>query len=141
MSASTGDLERRAEDLRQRLLRDGLISLVAKYDGYADSGWIEEINCYGESAGRKYSLSSDLFQAVENLFIDVLEERHAGWEDNYGARGEFLWDLRTNALTHTHHARFEDYHTTEHEGWPTLAAETDAESSELEPAQTTEEGR
>lgn len=141
MSASIGDLERRAEDLRRRLLDDGLISLVATYDGYADSGWIEEINCYGKSTSRKYELSRELRAAVENLFIDVLEERHAGWEVNDGATGEFLWDLRRNALTHTHHARFEDYHTTEHEGWPTSAAETAAESSKLEPARTTGEER
>jgi hypothetical protein len=51
-----------------------------------------------------------------DFFYDLLETRHAGWENNDGACGEFEWDLVADTLLHTHNDRFTDYDTTEHEG-------------------------
>jgi len=50
------------------------------------------------------------------LFYDLTQARHPGWENNDGACGEFEWDLAAETLEHTHNDRFTDYHTTEHEG-------------------------
>src|SRR6266480_1498398 len=50
------------------------------------------------------------------LFYDLTQARHPGWENNDGACGEFEWDLAADTLEHTHNDRFTDYHTTEHEG-------------------------
>jgi hypothetical protein len=51
-----------------------------------------------------------------DLFYDLIEIRHAGWENEDGACGDFEWDLPTDALRHVHNERFTDYDTTEHEG-------------------------
>jgi len=51
-----------------------------------------------------------------DLFYDLIEVRHAGWENNDGAFGEFDWDLATDCLKHSHSDRFTDYEITEHDG-------------------------
>ena len=51
-----------------------------------------------------------------DLFYDLIQVRHPGWENNDGAYGDFEWDLTTDTLHHTHNDRFTDYDTTEHEG-------------------------
>jgi hypothetical protein len=51
-----------------------------------------------------------------DLFYDLTQARHPGWENNDGAFGEFEWNLTGDTLTHTHNDRFTDYDTTEHEG-------------------------
>ena len=55
-------------------------------------------------------------EAISDLFYDLLEVRHPGWENNDGAFGEFAWDLVADTLAHTHNARFTEYDTEEHEG-------------------------
>jgi hypothetical protein len=56
-------------------------------------------------------------EQLKDLFYDLTQARHPGWENNDGAFGEFNWDLtEEDALKHTHNDRFTDYDTTEHEG-------------------------
>ena len=102
-----------------RQLKDAGISIVnITYDGCGDSGQIDSVSysdAQGKPANRTNRLTITDDQLME-LFYDLLECRHPGWENNDGAFGEFHWDLKTDSLNHSHRERFTDYDTTEHEG-------------------------
>ena len=103
---------------RHRLQDAGVARVLIEYDGCGDSGQIESITFLGGD-GRRVDLSTEVelsSGALMELFYDLLETRHPGWENNDGATGEFVWDLIADTLIHTHHDRFTDYDTTEHEG-------------------------
>lgn len=113
------------ENLRRRLpeaaraLRDaGVVRVRVDYDGCGDSGQIEEVT-YLAADGVQLNLTGTLGLRegeLMNLFYDLIQVRHPGWENNDGAYGDFEWDLTADTLYHTHNDRFTDYDTTEHEG-------------------------
>ena len=102
-----------------RQLKDaGAACVHIQYDGCGDSGQIESI-AYLDDEGKPLDLANKVsFTEAElmELFYDLTQARHPGWENNDGACGEFEWDLAAETLEHTHNDRFTDYHTTEHEG-------------------------
>ena len=102
----------------EQLKGSGVARVDIYYDGCGDSGQIEEIRYF--DAQRKMidrpctlTMSED---ALGELFYDLLETRHAGWENNDGAFGEFEWDLIADTLKHSHSDRYVECETTEHEG-------------------------
>jgi hypothetical protein len=115
----------RLENVRQHLPRAaeqlkaaGVARVDIYYDGCGDSGQIEDVGYF--DAQRKMidppstlAISED---ALRELFYDLLETRHAGWENNDGAFGEFEWDLIADTLKHSHSERYTECETTEHEG-------------------------
>lgn len=117
-------ITRRAEDLRTRLMAQGIVSVSARYDGYADSGFIDEIECQTADA-RLVERDQATDDELRDLFYDLLMCRFYGWEDGTGACGEFTWQLASNALNHVHDARDEDDHRTELTGWTALAEPED----------------
>ena len=102
-----------------RQLKDaGTVRVQIHYDGCGDWGQIESI-AYLDDEGKRLDLANKVsFTQAElmELFYDLTQARHPGWENNDGACGEFEWDLAADTLGHTHNDRFTDYHTTEHEG-------------------------
>jgi hypothetical protein len=115
----------RLENVRERLpdarrqLRDAGVEYVhVNYDGCGDSGQIESID-YTDGEGKLIDPVGKITMAEDqlmDLFYDLIQARHPGWENNDGAFGEFEWDLMDDVLKHSHNARFTEYHTTEHEG-------------------------
>lgn len=113
------------ERVRQRLpeiaraLRDvGVVHVRVHYDGCGDGGQIEDVQ-YLDADGAGVEVASRLsFSETElqDVFYDLTQARHPGWENNDGAWGTFEWDLLADELGHTHNERFTDYETTEHEG-------------------------
>jgi hypothetical protein len=102
----------------RRLKAAGVRSVHIDYDGCGDSGQIESIGYLdqeGESIDPcgKVSMTED---QLMDLFYDLIEARHPGWENNDGAFGELEWNLIDDTLRHTHNDRFTDYDTTEHQG-------------------------
>ena len=80
----------------------GIASVEVRFDGYGDSGAVEEVECRDDEDerleiadavqiqiedddGKCHSLS--LKQALENLAESALEIYHPGWENNDGAGG------------------------------------------------------
>ena len=128
-STSSPSLEQyyceRLENVRQklpeaaRLLKDaGVVRVEIFYDGCGDSGQIERIsyfntNCKMMDLPGKVTITEE---ALLDLFYDLLEVRHAGWENNDGAFGEFEWDLVSDTLAQSHSERYVECDTTEHEG-------------------------
>jgi hypothetical protein len=96
----------------------GIARVDIYYDGCGDSGQIEDVRYF--DAQRKWIKSPPPFtiteDALRELFYDLLETRHAGWENNDGAFGEFEWDLIADTLRHSHSERYTECETTEHEG-------------------------
>lgn len=114
---TTATIERRAEEMRRRLQELDVAVLTVEYDGYADSGAIEKVAAR-TADNQPIALPESLESELIDLFYDLLEVRFDGWENDGGAFGEFEWDMRTNALHQIHNARYEDYDTTELDGWP-----------------------
>ncbi len=96
----------------------GVVRVEIYYDGCGDSGQIESIHYFDvnytavDPAGR-VTITHD---ALMDLFYDLIEVRHAGWENNDGAFGNFDWNLITDTLKHEHSERYTECDTTEHEG-------------------------
>jgi hypothetical protein len=112
------NVRRHLPDARRQLQAAGIDSVQIFYDGCGDSGCIESIT-YADGQGSAVDVAGKLPMTEEqltDLFYDLTQARHPGWENNDGAYGEFDWNLKDDALKHTHNDRFTDYDTTEHEG-------------------------
>jgi hypothetical protein len=111
-------VRRQLPEARRQLKDAGVEQVHINYDGCGDSGCIERI-AYTDGQGSAVDLAGKLAITEEqlmDLFYDLTQARHPGWENNDGAFGEFEWNLADDALMHTHNARFTEYDTTEHEG-------------------------
>jgi hypothetical protein len=112
------NVRRHLPEARRQLQAAGIDSVQILYDGCGDSGCIESIT-YTDGQGSAVDVAGKLAMTDEqlmDLFYDLTQARHPGWEKNDGAFGEFEWNLKDDALKHTHNDRFTDYDTTEHEG-------------------------
>jgi len=112
------NVRRHLPEARRQLQAAGIDSVQILYDGCGDSGCIESIT-YTDGQGSTVDVAGKLAMSEEqlmDLFYDLTQARHPGWENNDGAYGEFDWNLKDDALKHTHNDRFTDYDTTEHEG-------------------------
>lgn len=115
---SLENLRRRLPDAARALREAGVARVRVDYDGSGDSGQIEQIGYLGAD-GVELNPTGTLGlpeDELMDLFYDLTQVRHPGWENNDGAYGDFEWDLTTDTLHHTHNDRFTDYNTTEHEG-------------------------
>jgi hypothetical protein len=105
-------------EARRQLQEAGVEGVHIHYDGCGDSGSIESIT-YTGAHGKPVDLAGKTTiteNQLTNLFYDLAQARHPGWENYDGAFGEFDWDLTIDTLKHTHNDRITDYDTTEHEG-------------------------
>lgn len=95
----------------------GITSVVVTFDGYGDSGQIE--NCEVKAGDRLVDLpdtpveiarteffcetvdrrSEPLREAIESVCYLILEAKHGGWENNEGAYGEFVFDVAAGTVT------------------------------------------
>ena len=112
------NVRRHLPEARRQLQEAGIDRVQILYDGCGDSGCIESIT-YTDGQGSTVDPAGTLAMTEEqlmDLFYDLTQARHPGWENNDGAYGEFHWNLKDDALKHIHNDRFTDYDTTEHEG-------------------------
>ena len=114
------------------LAQAGITRVEVTFDGYADSGQIEDV---AAKAGDKDTAlpavsvelaraewgSSDIVrathpmpQAIERLAYDFLEETHGGWQDNQGAYGDFFFDVASRTITLNYNERIETSEYTQH---------------------------
>lgn len=111
-------VRRELPEAARQLKEAGVASVHIDYDGCGDSGQIESV-AYLDAEGKSCSLVSRTTISEDqlmDLFYDLTQARHPGWENNDGAFGEFEWDLKADTLSHVHNDRFTEYNTTEHEG-------------------------
>lgn len=103
----------------------GIAYVIVSFDGYGDSGQIEEIdgrNADGDSVQlppatitfRSVDWQSSeiiprqmtLEKAIEHMAYDFLSDSHGGWENNDGAYGEFCFDAREGTIHLDYNERF-----------------------------------
>jgi hypothetical protein len=108
----------------------GIDHVTVEYDGSGDSGQIDCITAWDASGQKiplllepKLLLATDdpnqavernLESAVETLAWDYLEIYY-GWENNDGACGTFVFDVKARTITLEHNERFTDVNTFKHE--------------------------
>ena len=112
------NVRRNLPDAARALKEAGVASVHIEYDGSGDSGQIEIVT-YQDREGKALDFSGTASLSEErlmDLFFDLTQARHPGWENEDGAFGEVDWSLDADTLRHTHNDRFTDYATTEHEG-------------------------
>lgn len=102
----------------------GIIEIVVYFDGYGDSGQVEDISVksgdelitmpelvietldttwpQSESTPSGVSLTT----AVENLAYDVLAQTHCGWENNDGAYVDIVFDAAARTITLEYNERY-----------------------------------
>lgn len=116
-------MERETPKFREILLAAGAVKLVADYNGAGDSGCIEDIqlldindSSFPFEAGN-FPNPKQFKDDLEQIFYDILQYRHSGWEINEGSYGTFTWDLIADTLSNKHNENVTSVNTTEHEGW------------------------
>jgi hypothetical protein len=112
------NVRRNLPEAARELKEAGVATVRIEYDGCGDSGQIESVS-YLDRDGKALEFSSTASfseDRLTDLFYDLTQARHPGWENNDGAFGEFDWNLNADTLRHEHNDRFTDYETTEHEG-------------------------
>lgn len=110
----------------------GITKVVVHFDGYGDSGQVEDIAAYAGDADASIPanaieiararwgeteadhVSCSLRDAIEALAYDTLEERHGGWENNEGAYGVFTFDVAARTITLGYNERYETSEYTQH---------------------------
>jgi len=102
------------------------------FNGYADSGQVDEAVIAGEGADADLRLVNieiarvergspavvhetlSAKDAIEKLVYDLLQQTYAGWEINQGAYGDFLFDVGDRTVTLNFNERIETSEYTQH---------------------------
>jgi hypothetical protein len=102
----------------------GVTLIVVTFDGYGDSGQIENIEVKAGNAvvavpaeeieiaeaiwdqpePRRSAVS--IADAIERLAYDLLERTHCGWENNDGSDGDFTFDVAERTITLDYNERY-----------------------------------
>jgi hypothetical protein len=109
----------------------GITSVEVGFDGYGDSGQIEDITAYVGSTvvglGSTHMqipevdsfppafASGTLRDAIEKFCFDLLEMTHPGWEINEGSSGHFTFDVGKRLITLSGDTRYIEYESFEEE--------------------------
>ena len=107
-------------------------SIVVTFDGYGDSGQLDE-PCYfrGDEAVEEPALQVEIQkvladgsgvetralpvrEAVEGICYALLREHHPGWENNDGAFGEFKFDVAEDVIRYSHSSRYTEVDTSDY---------------------------
>jgi hypothetical protein len=95
----------------------GIGVVTVRFDGYGDSGQIEDIEAHADDTAialppDQIDIAEPLYDgsglerstlsvrdAIEKLAYAFLEETHGGWENNEGAYGDFTFDVESRTIT------------------------------------------
>lgn len=121
-----------ANTVNQRVIMDalaalGIASLEVSFDGYGDSGQINDVAVNGGSGAltgevpvalspwsgdeHQASRTKPLAEAIEDLCYGLLEQTAGGWENNDGAFGTFTFDIASRSIELEFNGRYESYDT------------------------------
>ncbi len=109
-----------------------ITDVVLEFDGCGDSGQIERTVAHAgdreaelpslplaqaepiPDGGGLHQVECSLYEAIEALAYELLEDSHGGWENNDGAYGEFTFDVAKRTITLAFNQRFTDSEYSEH---------------------------
>ena len=110
----------------------GVTLVVVTFDGYGDSGQIENIEVKAgdtvidmptgetEIATAVWDQAEpdrsriSINDAIEQLAYDFLSQTHCGWENNDGAYGDFTFDVAERTITLDYNERYTASDYTQH---------------------------
>ena len=110
--------------LFEALATAGVTLVVVSFDGYGDSGQIENVEvkagdtvvpmpeCTIEIAETVWDqpepnrTSISIADVFERLVYDLLNDTHCGWENNDGAYGDFTFDVAERTITLDYNERY-----------------------------------
>jgi len=110
--------------LFEALSTAGITLVVVSFDGYGDSGQIENIEvkagdivvpvpeCSVEIAEALWDQPEpnrtrvSIADVIERLVYDFLNDTHCGWENNDGAYGDFTFDVTERTITLDYSERY-----------------------------------
>ena len=119
---SSNDAEQSAQTLAKaalltecgQLASAGLTFVAVHFDGYGDSGAIEQVRCY-DSDDYDY----EEYQAIQYDACHLQQYFEAlvpfGYEDGCGGFGDVVLDVKCGKITVERNDRFEDFTTTTYE--------------------------
>jgi len=115
MEAQKRAAERRVET-RAALLTElralDATSIEVQYEGYGDSGNVEDVVVTPDTV----TLTEELRRRVEDFGWDFAYALSPGFENNEGGYGELTWSLEADKIDVSHSNRYIETNTTEHEG-------------------------
>jgi len=117
-------LEGNKKALFSILAEHGITAVIVNFDGYGDSGQIEDITAQAgdvavELPDERIEIlrpgwdSPDIErqthtvrEAIEALSYDFLAQTHCGWENNDGAYGDFTFNVTEGSITLDYNERY-----------------------------------
>jgi len=90
----------------------GVTSIEVQYEGYGDSGNVEDVVVTPDTI----TLTEDLRRRVEAFGWDFAYARCPGFENYEGGYGELTGALEADKIDVSHSNRYIETNTTEHEG-------------------------
>lgn len=140
MRDRTSKIDDRVKNNRPMLLielrRLKVKEVSAEYDGSGDSGQLEEptlapepepgvvvppvsVLVDGGWSSKQGEIAETrtkaIIEAVQDLFYDLLEMEHPGWEINEGSYGSLVWAMDDDKVRLVHNERIESVETSEDE--------------------------
>lgn len=103
LAAHEAGREAKKLNLFAMLAAAGLDKFEIDYSGYGDS-----FNGFDYDVSK---LSKAAQEAVEDFANEVLEDYHAGFENNEGGNGTFTFDVENNKVSLVHNTVIESYET------------------------------
>jgi hypothetical protein len=106
------------------LMEHGITAVIVNFDGYGDSGQIEDITAQNDDVAVELPderieifcaawdspeierQTHTVHEAIEALSYDFLAQTHCGWENNDGAYGDFTFDVTANSITLDYNERY-----------------------------------
>lgn len=111
----------------------GIENVIVNFDGYGDSGQVENIEARNgddvielppdaiEIASPVWN-SSDITcqtmpvrEAIEHMAYEFLAQTHCGWENNDGAYGDFTFNVAERTITLDYNERYTETNYSYHE--------------------------
>lgn len=110
--------------LFEALSAAGVTLVIVSFDGYGDSGQIENVEvkagdtvvampeCTIEIAeaacdqAEPNRTTISIAEVIERLVYDLLTDTHCGWENNDGAYGDFTFDVAERTITLDYNERY-----------------------------------
>ncbi len=89
----------------------GITLIEIQYEGYGDSGNVEDVT----PTPATIKLAEDLVQRVESFGWDFAYALNPGFENNEGGYGSLEWNLETDKINVCHSNRYVESDTTCHE--------------------------
>ena len=111
----------------------GITSVIVNFDGYGDSGQIEDIEAktgdevvklpderieivdpmWGSKETERQTHT--IREAIEHMAYAFLSQTHAGWENNDGAYGDFIFDVAERTIALDYNERYTSSENYAHE--------------------------